>query len=236
MLDAFDGIYCGPPPGPDGLLLLWNLDPPLLLALAALAVTIGRCRPGAAAVAVLVVVFVSPLCALSSALFAARSAHHILLVAVAAPLIAAALPAPRRVSAALPFAISTALLWIWHLPGAYDLALANVAVYWGMQLSLLLSAVAFWRAVLAPDAQPAGAVLFVVAGFVQMALLGAVLTFAPDPLYAIHQTAPLAWGLDPLADQQLGGLLMWVPAGVPYAVVAAVLARRMWALVGRAAS
>jgi putative membrane protein len=67
-----------------------------------------------------------------------------------------------------------------------------------------------------------------------MALLGAVLTFAPAPLYAIHLTAPLAWGLSPLADQQLAGLLMWVPAGLPFAVVGGVLARKGWAAGGGA--
>ena len=47
-----------------------------------------------------------------------------------------------------------------------------------------------------------------------MSLLGAVLTFAPSPLYAPHLLTTAAWGLRPLDDQQLGGVLMWVPAGV----------------------
>jgi putative membrane protein len=228
MIDAFTGIYCGPPPAPEGLWAAWNLDPALLAALALLALVLGRSRPGAAAVAVLAIAFVSPLCALSSALFAARTVHHVLLVAVAAPLLAAAWPARGAPGAGAPFAVSTAALWAWHLPAAYDLALSNVAIYWTMQLSLLVPAVLFWRAVLAPGGRPVPAALWVTGAYMQMALLGALLTFAPEALYAIHQTAPLAFGLAPLADQQLGGLIMWVPAGLPYAVVGAFLARRAW--------
>jgi protoporphyrinogen IX oxidase len=68
----------------------------------------------------------------------------------------------------------------------------------------------------------------VTGGYVQMALLGALLTFAPVPLYDLHQTAPLAWGMTPLSDQQLAGLIMWVPGGLPYAVAGAIVARRGW--------
>jgi putative membrane protein len=104
---------------------------------------------------VLLIVFVSPLCALSSALFAARTVHHILLVAVAAPLLAAALP--RRTGApALHLALSTAVLWLWHVPAAYDLALSNMAVYWAMQATLFVPALLFWRAVMAEDVPATG--------------------------------------------------------------------------------
>jgi putative membrane protein len=234
MIEALSGIYCGPPPGPDALWARWNLDPAVLAGLALLAGAVGRNRPGAAGVAVLLVIFVSPLCALSSALFSARTVHHVLLMAVAAPLLAAALPRRSPGPAALHFANSTVALWAWHVPAAYDLALGNVAVYWAMQASLFVPALLFWRAVLAPGAPATGALLLVTAGYVQMALLGAVLTFAPLPLYEIHQTAPLLWGLDPLADQQLAGLIMWVPAGLPYAVAAVVLSRRAWGRLGGA--
>jgi putative membrane protein len=51
----------------------------------------------------------------------------------------------------------------------------------------------------------------------QMALLGAVITFLPRPVYAPHLLTTLAWGLTPLQDQQLGGVIMWVPAGALFA-------------------
>lgn len=223
-----DAIYCGPAPLPAELWTRWNFDPLLLAALLALAWMLRRDRAGQAAVLVLVVAFVSPLCAASSALFSARVVHHVLLVAVAAPLLARAWPTRLPGHPAPAFAVSTTLLWAWHLPVAYDLALAHVGVYWLMQLSLLGSALWFWQAVFAPQRQPVEALYYVVAGFAQMGMLGAILTFAPTPLYAAHAVAPLAWGLTPLADQQLAGLLMWVPAGLPYAIAAALLARGAW--------
>ncbi len=222
------GLYCGPAPDPVAIWARWNLDPLLLAALAALALAIGRSRVGAAAVAVLVVAFVSPLCALSAALFSARVVHHLLLVAIAAPLIALAWPARTPRWATAFFLISTGVLWAWHLPQAYDAAMANIGVYWVMQATLLGSATAFWRAVLSPG-QPTGqAGLAILGAYMQMGLLGALLTFAPDALYAIHQTAPLAWGFTPLSDQQLGGIIMWVPAGIPYAAFGALVALRGW--------
>lgn len=229
MLEALNGIYCGPSPVPGSLWARWNLDPPVIAALAVLAGVIGRSRPGAAGIAVLLIVFVSPLCALSAALFSARVVHHVFLVAVAAPLLALALPQRRARGGAAYFAVSTAALWAWHAPAAYDLALSNVAVYWLMQATLFLPALLFWRVVLSPDTETPSAILLVTASYIQMALLGAVLSFAPLPLYDIHQIAPFAWGLSPLSDQQLGGLLMWVPAGLPYAAFAAFIARRGWA-------
>jgi putative membrane protein len=222
------GLYCGPAPEVGSLWGSWNFDPLLLAALAALALVLGRSRAGAAAVAVLVVAFVSPLCALSAALFSARVVHHLLLVALAAPLIALALPA-RAPGAPTPLLVlATGVLWAWHLPQAYDAAMANMGLYWVMQATLLGSATAFWRAVLAPS-QPIGqAGLAILGAYMQMGLLGALLTFAPEPLYAIHQLAPLAWGFTPLSDQQLGGIIMWVPAGIPYAAFGALVALRGW--------
>lgn len=228
MLEALNGIYCGPPPPPGIIWQRWNLDPVVILALVALAFGIGRSRTGALAVLVLAVVFLSPLCAASAALFSARTVHHVLLVAVAAPLVAAALPRIGAESPGIHFFASTALFWAWHAPGAYDLALSNMGIYWVMQASLFVPACLFWRSVLATERSPVGALVFVTAGYVQMALLGAVLTFAPHALYEAHQTAPFAWGLTALADQQLAGLIMWVPASIPYAVAGAFLARRGW--------
>lgn len=228
--------YCGPAPSPGELAASFNLDPVLLLALAAMTFVLRRERMGLAAVAVLAVAFVSPLCALSSALFSARVVHHVLLIAVAAPLAAMAFPARRAGGLVVPFAVSTLALWVWHLPVAYDAALANVLVYWTMQLTLFGGAFLFWRALLAKERSPVDQLVFVVAAFAQMGLLGAILTFAPAPLYAAHTIAPLSWGLTPLEDQTLGGLIMWAPAGIPYAVAAGLIARRGWARLNRVAA
>ncbi|MFD1807047.1 hypothetical protein ACFSHQ_02205 [Gemmobacter lanyuensis] len=79
------GLYCGPAPDPAALWNRWNMDPLLLLALGMLALSVRRSPTGLGGVGVLAVAFVSPLCALSAALFSARVLHHLALVAVAAP-------------------------------------------------------------------------------------------------------------------------------------------------------
>lgn len=232
---AFQGIYCGPAPDPAELWTRWNFDPVVLAALVLLALALRRRAAGLVGVGVLAIAFVSPLCALSAALFSARVVHHVALVAIAAPLIASALPRRAPRSPVLPFLIQSIVLWLWHLPAAYDLALGNVAVYWAMQATLLGSAVVYWAAVLNPRQAPGLAVGATLAGYMQMALLGALLTFAPAPLYEIHAIAPLAFGLLPITDQQLGGLIMWVPAGLPFLVIGGMLARRGWQAMGRPA-
>jgi putative membrane protein len=231
-LGYFDGTYCGEAVSAASIWTQWNLDPPVIVWLAVQAFLIRRQPAGLAAVAALAVAFLSPICALAAALFSARVVHHLLLIALAAPLLAVALPARRALSPGLPFALSTLTLWGWHLPAAYDLALGNMAVYWLMQASLLATSLVFWLSVLHPGQSVGTALLGVFGAYLQMALLGALLTFAPSQLYAVHAVAPLAWGLLPLEDQQLGGLIMWVPGGLPYLVILALLARRGWRAMG----
>ena len=227
-LAYFDGSYCGQAASAASIWTQWNLDLPVIVWLAVQAFLIRRQPAGLAAVAVLALAFVSPLCALSAELFSARAVHHLLLIAVAAPLLAAALPARRPFAPGLPLAVATITLWVWHLPSAYDLALGNMAVYWVMQASLLATSLVFWQSVLHPGQAAGIALMGVFGAYLQMALLGALLTFAPSQLYAVHAVAPLTWGLLPLEDQQLGGLIMWVPGVIPYAVATALIARGVW--------
>jgi putative membrane protein len=222
--------YCGPGPGPQEWLARWNLDPVLLAAMAlglalVLFRTSGRERLLAtAALLVLTVIFVSPLCALSSSLFAARTVHHVLLVAVAAPLIAWAVPRARVGPLAFATAVQAGVFWAWHAPTAYGAALSNDGVYWLMQLSLLGSAVWFWAAVRRASAPAAVAALLL--AMVAMGLLGALLTFTGQPVYAPHFLTTAAWGMSPLEDQQAAGLIMWAPAAAVYLAAAlAVLGR-----------
>ena len=222
----WEGSYCGPAPAPSDLLSRWNFDPWALAVLVVLALWAGRTRPGAAAIVVLAFAFLSPLCALSSAMFAARVVHHVLLVAVAAPLLALSRPVRAPMAVGLPFLLATAALWMWHAPVAYDAALGNKALYWVMQASLFASAWLFWRAAFS---HPGGAgIVWVFLAYLAMGMLGAILTLAPHAVYATHAIAPLLWGLTPLSDQQLGGLIMWMPAGLPFAVWGGLLARRAW--------
>jgi putative membrane protein len=221
--------YCGSAPLPGELLGRWNLDPVLIAALAVglgLLLYRGAKRPAAiGAFAVLAISFISPLCALSSALFSARTVHHVLLVAVAAPLLAWSLPKVRAGPLALATVIQAAIFWAWHAPGAYSLALSNDAAYWAMQLTFVGSAVWFWMAVRAASAPAAAANLLV--AMVAMGLLGALITFAAAPLYAPHLFTTVAWGLTALEDQQAAGLIMWAPAAGFYLVAAVLTIGRM---------
>jgi putative membrane protein len=83
-------------------------------------------------------------------------------------------------------------------------------------VSLIGSAWLMWRAILAPAAAPGPVLVALVTTIGQMGLLGALIVFAPRPIYLVHLTSTAPWGFGPLVDQQLGGLLMWVPAMLPY--------------------
>jgi putative membrane protein len=224
--------YCGAAPLPGELLFRWNLDPVLLAALGAAALSLWRAgrtreqrRFGLVALVLALALFVSPFCALSSALFAARVTHHVLLTAALAPLIVHALP-PERLSRPGSLAAWTglhaAVFWLWHAPVLYGEALSHDALYWVMQLSLLGTAVGFWAALRRASGPAAiGALLFAT---VQMGLLGALLTFSGSPLYVPHFLTTQPWGLSPLEDQQLGGIIMWAPAAGLYLGIALLVA------------
>jgi putative membrane protein len=233
---SFDMSYCGSPPSPESLWGRWNLDPGLLLALlvvAGAAAWLLRRAAGSRQLAfgagwgLMVVLFVSPLCALTVALFSARVGHHVALTMLVAPLLALALP-PRlaRHAGLLPaLAVSTIALWFWHSPEIYASAFTHPAIYWAMQLSLLGSFTWLWIGLLRADNAMAAGVT-ALSSAIQMGLLGALLVFAPQPVYLPHLGTTMAFGLAPLDDQQLGGLIMWVPANLP------LLALVLWRLAG----
>lgn len=213
--------YCGAPPIPGELEGRFNLDPVLIVALvgaAGLHVALLHRRGEGTALAALgwavaALALLSPLCALSVSLFSARVAQHMLLVLVAAPLVGASLPLrPREGTSWVPTVTFMLALWLWHMPVPYAATFHSTLLYWAMHLSLFASAIWLWRAL--TTHAPARAMEVLAAGTattVQMALLGAVLTLASRPLFAPHYFTTEAWGLTPLADQQLGGALMWVP-------------------------
>lgn len=228
--------YCGPAPVPQALLGAWNLDPVAMGLCAVLAVARLRGRerhgraPLAIAVALLLILFVSPFCALTVALFSARVAHHVLLVSVAAPILALAFPEQERAARRVPLVwlvgAHAALLWFWHAPPVYEAGISTALPYWAMQGTLLASAFFLWRRILSSRTATGPALLALTAAAVQMGMLGALLTFAREPLYAAHLATTLPWGLTSLADQQLGGLIMWVPASLPWLIAALVLLSR----------
>jgi putative membrane protein len=227
--------YCGAPPSPATLATRWNLDPLLLGALALvllayLALTAWGAPTGAFRTwrriafaggwTVAALALTSPLCALSVSLFAARAAQHMILAILAAPLIALGWPlAPRRtVQPLVPAILFAAALWFWHAPGPYRATFQGEIPYWLMHLGILGSAVWLWIDLLEARQAPAGLAASAALTTVQMALLGAAITFAKSPLYAPHLTTTAAWGLTPMEDQQLGGLIMWAPSGLVFTI------------------
>ena len=218
--------YCGAAPLPGEIWARWNLDPLLLgawllaaggYARAARAWPRRRHARFAGAMLLLLVLFVSPFCALTSALFSARVVHHVLLVTILAPVLIAAIPGPPVGGRGLlgwATAVQAIVFWLWHAPPAYAWALSSDAAYWLMQASLLASAAAFWAAVRRASAPAAAGALL--ATMVQMGLLGALITFASRPLYAPHFASTAPWGYSALGDQQLAGLIMWAPAAGLY--------------------
>lgn len=213
--------YCGAAPVPGSL--SWNLDPILigallLVALAYLSLAQAEARQKAqfiCGLAVFAAAIISPLCNLSVALFSARVTQHMIVALVAAPLLAGglpSLPAGLRRRLWTSVAVFTAVFWLWHSPRAYDATLRNNEVYWSMQLSILAAAVWTWRAILSAAAFPAFAA--VTAAGLQMSFLGALITLTSSALYEVHANTTWPWGLTQIDDQHLGGLLMWVPAGL----------------------
>jgi putative membrane protein len=233
--------YCGIAPTPAEWLARWNFDPLLLGAFAVVGLIAfghapaARRIPLAAAYGLAALLFISPFCALSSALFSARVTHHVLLTAVLAPLLALAWRHVRLAGSLAAWTGGHALLfWIWHAPGLYAAALSSDALYWLMQASLVVSAFGLWATALRAPVPAAVAGLLVTT--VQMGLLGALLTFAPAPLYAPHLASTIAWGFTPLEDQQLAGLIMWAPAAGFYLAAALLLLGRWLARQERASA
>jgi putative membrane protein len=227
--------YCGAAPVPRDWYARWNLDPWFFAAMAGAVLAWWLLRSGdrrkersaALALGCVVFLFVSPFCALSSALFTARVVHHVLLATVLAPLLALSLPARRD---AVPGSLTVwtglqgALLWIWHAPPLYAAALSSDAVFWAMQVTITASAAVWWLKVLrAPAAASVAALL---GAMVLMGVLGALITFAGRPLYAPHWLTTQPWGLSPLEDQQIAGIIMWAPASAIYLITAMVILHR----------
>lgn len=129
-------------------------------------------------------------------------------------------------------AVATGFLWVWHMPVLYDLAVEHEALHALEHATFLLTALLFWWTLLhirtiRADQDNGGRLLALFAMVVQGSLLGALITFAARPLYASHRDIPAAWGLEPLVDQQLAGLIMWVPPAALYLGVATWLFLRL---------
>lgn len=111
--------------------------------------------------------------------------------------------------------LHVAVLWLWHLPGIYDAAVESHALHALEHAAFVGTAALFWSALVRPARRArlgfGGGLVYTFTAAMQSSVLGALLAFAERPWYASHGAV--------LADQQLAGVLMWVPAGCVYLVV-----------------
>ncbi|HET7220796.1 MAG TPA: cytochrome c oxidase assembly protein [Vicinamibacterales bacterium] len=118
-------------------------------------------------------------------------------------------------------AIHGLVLWLWHVPMFFDAALASPALHAVQHLSFLLTAALFWWAMVHGRFGRIGygaAVAFVFLTGLHSSVLGAMLTLAPAVWYSPYVVRSSAWNIDALSDQQLAGLIMWVPTCIVFIV------------------
>lgn len=208
----------------------------------------------------LLVALCSPLDALADTLFSAHMVQHVILIAVAPPLLVLGIPTiplmwglphDARVTVGRVWKASrlgalghalvrpvpalvlhTLALWLWHLPGPYATALANPAVHALEHACFFLTALMVWWVAIRPvgrrSTDTAWALFVLIGTFVSSGALGAILTFSDTPWYYAQSVGAGAWGLSALEDQQLAGLIMWIPAGFAYIIgILAIAARAL---------
>jgi putative membrane protein len=215
------------------------------MALRAVAFTGGLASVGLA--------LLSPLDRWGAQLFSLHMIQHEVLMLVAAPLLVIGRPLPlwlwafpwrprswivrvtrgRSVqivwavllSPIVAWLLHALVLWTWHVPLFFEDALRHEAVHDVQHLCFLASALVFWAAMVEArkQAQQGAAIVYLFTTTIHTSVLGALITFAARPWYAAYLQTPREWGLSALEDQQLGGLIMWVPGSLVYVGVALAL-------------
>ena len=182
-------------------------------------------------------------------LFSAHMVQHLILTLVVPPLLLAGTPAwllrpvlrfPHVFKVAkfltkpvTAFILFNAVFVTWHMPVFYDLALRELEIHVLEHLMFLFAGLVLWWPILSPlpELPRAPYIVQVLYLFVQPtvpAILGAVITFSDHVLYEWYEAAPRVWSISALDDQQLGGLIMWVPGGLAF-LFTLVVVFLMWA-------
>ncbi len=220
------------------------------------AATASRAAFFLAGLAVLALALLGPLDRWSATSFAFHMTQHEILMLVAAPLLVLGRPLPlflwafprgvrsafgratRFVPVAATWRVLNApitawllhaiVLWGWHTPALFDAALRSAAIHDLQHVSFLLSALIFWGALMEQRSHEhqGAAVLYLFTTTVHTGVLGALLTFTSHPWYAAYAEIVPPGFLSPLEDQQLGGLIMWIPASLVYVGVGLSLLAR----------
>lgn len=178
-----------------------------------------------------------PLDVMAETSAAAHMIQHMLFIVVIAPLWVLGRPLPLWVAAGgksvlalwrplfaiaqrpmLSAYLHAGVIWLWHTPVLYNLALRNPWWHAVEHLCFLLSAVLFWWSLLHSSRREVPvALVALLFTLVHTGILGALLTFASQPFYQ---------QVEHVADQQLAGLIMWVMGGLPYLLACAGVANQ----------
>ena len=248
--------HAGAPLRPHDVWAAWSFDPFVIAGLGAVAALhwrgwrpadgTGRALAWWIGWVALLIALVSPVDAVAGVLVSAHMVQHVLLVAVAAPLLAASAPgaallrgAPRPLrrfavsvpsrlgigigglrllrGAAARWLIFVGAFWLWHASVLYGAAVGSEWIHALEHASFLATALALWSVLVGPrrvrvDRGQAVVMVFLLG--LQSVLLATLITFASTPWYEPYSSPAPGWGLDPLADQQLAGVVMWVPSGL----------------------
>lgn len=173
-------------------------------------------------------------------LFSGHMVQHLLLTLVVPPLLVYGTPGgmlrpalrnravaalARRVTKPIScFVIFNVVIAAWHLPPLYNLAMRHHPVHIAEHLMFMASAVIMWWPYLSPLpelprlAYP-GQMLYSFLMSLPMSIVAIYITMADHVLYPAYSSAPRIWGISPLQDQQIGGLIMWIPGGLFFYVV-----------------
>jgi putative membrane protein len=196
-------------------------------------------------IAFLVLALLSPVDRLAEQSFTFHMSQHILLLDLAPIFLIASLnkvllrPATRRLQAleralgplmhpAVAVVLYIAMMWAWHVPGAYDAALGSDLVHAVEHLCFLGVGLLYWWQLLSPIRPRLGngvmaPLVYMASTKLGVGLLGIALTFAPDPLYSWYEVREQVFGLSAISDQQFGGELMALEQTIVMGVALAFL-------------
>ena len=179
-----------------------------------------------------------------SFLFSAHMVQHLVLTLLVPPLLISGTPASlfrqalrspavariaRVISRpAFCFAAFNVVIAGWHFPVLYNFALAHHAVHIGQHLMFLVAAVLMWWPLLSPLPELPRLsyplqMLYCFLMTIPMSLVAIFITYADSVLYPSYASAPRVWQLSPMQDQMIGGLIMWIPGGLFFVGVMAVV-------------
>jgi cytochrome c oxidase assembly factor CtaG len=199
---------------------------------------------------VVLVALVSPIDRLGEErLFTMHMVQHLLLADLAPILLLVGLsraflrPAVRRLRPleerlgpiahpAAALALYVGLMWLWHLPALYELALDHAWAHALEHASFFTAGIAFWWYLIEPvpprrRITGPWALAYLATAKLLMGVLGVILAFAPDALYSTYEDAPRTWGLTAVEDQNMGGLVMMIEQSIVLVIAFAVFFARM---------